>query len=241
MLFALVAVLASACRVTVATDIRVDADGAGRLALVVALDEELHTALGADGFDPFEGLDDLPDGWTSERRDGGRAIEVAVDFVDPTDLAARVAALSGGLGPDDPRLLEDVSLDVAGDGSATFTARAGLAPPGATGVVGGLLAFDGGDLASLLADPDQDVLEVTLRVRFPGPVRDAPGASVDGTTAAWTLAPTGLVEVSARAGVPEQGVPTPLLVGAGALVALSLAVVGRTIRRRRRRWFSRGA
>ncbi len=240
-LLALAAVLASACQVRVTTDVRVDADGAGRLALVVGLDEELYAALATDDFDPFAGLDELPDGWQSAAHDDGRGIEIAVDFADGADLAARVAALSDGLGPDDPRLLEDVDLRVAADGSATFGARAGFAPPTATGIVGGAMPFDGDDLAALLAAPDQDVLDVVLRIRFPGPVEEAPGAVVDGNVATWTLAPTGLVDVTARAAVPATGVPTPVLIGAMTLVAASALVVGRTVRRRRRRWFSRGA
>ena len=44
-LLAVVAVLATGCQVRVATEVRVDGDGAGRLALAVTLDEELYLSL----------------------------------------------------------------------------------------------------------------------------------------------------------------------------------------------------
>lgn len=232
---ALLAVLASACQVRVGTDVRVAADGSGRLALTVALDQDLASSLSSDELDPFAGLEALPEAWQVERSqpDGGQAVTVAADFDDTAGLAARVAELQEGLDDQDPLLLDDVRLDVAEDGSATFAARAGLRSPGSTGLAGGGLQFDGDDLAALLAERGDQVLRVDLRVSMPGPIVDSDADTVDGGTATWQLPVTELTEVRAVSEAPADR--TWWIVASAALggLALGWAAVG-LVRRRRR-------
>lgn len=230
----LVAVAVSACQVRVGTDITVAEDGSGRLALTIALDEELASSLATDGFDPFAGLEDLPDGWSFEREDidGGMAATVSADFEDPAGLAARVSQLGEGVDDEDPLLFEDVELAVADDGSATFRGRAGFRPPSSTGLEGVGVTFDGDDLQAMLAERGDEVMRVDLRVSMPGPVVDSDADQVDGRTATWSLPVTELVEVRAASDPPDDR--TLWVVGGAAALGLVLgfALVG-VFRRRR--------
>lgn len=229
-LVVLLAVAASACQVRVGTDVTVGADGAGRLALTVALDEELGESLQADEIDPFSGLDRLPEGWEVQR-EGDRQVTVTADFDEPAGLADRVEQLQEGLDEQDPAVLEDASLEVAEDGSTTFRARAGFRPPSSTGLEGAGVQFDGQDLAALLAERGDEVMRVDLRVTLPGPVVDGNADTVDGRTATWNLPVTELVEVQAVGGPASDR--TWWLVGAAALLGLALGVVGVGMWRRR--------
>lgn len=228
-----VAVLAAGCQVRLGTDVTVAADGSGRLALTAALDQELAASLAADGFDPFGMLEDLPEGWDVERSqpDGGQAVTVATDFAGPEALADRVAQLQDGLDREDPLLLEEVDLEVGEDGSASFTARAGLRPPGSTGLEGAGVRFDGEDLAVLLSERGDEVVRVDLRVSLPGAVVDGNADVVDGATATWNLPVTELVEVRAASEPPVDR--TWWIVGAAALVGLAVGWAVRGLLRRR--------
>ncbi len=231
---AVVALVASACQVRVGTDITVTEDGSGRMALTIALDEELTSSLAADGFDPFAGLEDLPEGWEVERTDadGGQAATIAADFADPDELTARVAQLREGVGEQDPSLLEDVELAVAEDGSATFRGRAGFRPPSSTGLDGVGVAFDGEDLQTMLAERGDEVMRVDLRVSMPGPVVDTDADEVDGRAATWNLPVTELVEVRAASEPPSDR--TWWVVGGAAVLGLVLGFVLVGLFRRRR-------
>lgn len=219
---ALVAVAASACQVRVGTDISVAEDGSGRMAVTIALDEELAGSLTADDFDPFAGLQDLPDGWSFERSDadGGMTATVSTDFEDPAGLAARVSQLGDGVDDEDPLLFDDVELAVAEDGSATFRGRAGFRPPSSTGLEGVGVAFDGDDLQAVLAERGDEVMRVDLRVSMPGPVVDSDADAVDGRTATWNLPVTELVEVRAASDPPADR--TWWVVGGAVLLGLVL-------------------
>jgi hypothetical protein len=232
---AALAVLASACQVRVGTDVRVATDGSGRLALTVALDQELADSLAGDGFDPFAGLDELPDGWSVDRSepDGGQAVTLTADFDDPAGLSDRVAQLRSGLDEEDPLLLEDVQLDVAEDGGATFAAHAGFRPPSSTGFDGGGVAFDGDDLATLLEERGDEVMRVDLRVTLPGHVVDGNADEVDGATATWALPVTELADVRAVGDPPRSR--TWWLVGAAAAVGVAVGWIGYGLVRRRGR------
>ena len=226
-----IAVLASACQVRVGTDVAVGRDGSGRLAVTVAIDDELATSLGADDIDPFGGLEDLPGGWEATREDE-RQVTVTADFDDPDGLATRVAQLQEGLDDEDPIILEDASLEVDDDGRARFAARAGFRPPSSTGLRGAGVRFDGEDLAALLDERGDQVLRVDLRVTLPGPVVGGNADAVDGRTATWQLPVTELVEVRAVGDPPTDR--TWWLVGAAALVGLALGWVAVAVVRRRR-------
>jgi hypothetical protein len=228
----LLAVSLSACQLRLATDVRVAADGSGTLGLTVALDEELHESLTADGFDPFADLATLPEPWTATVTEDGRTLELTTTFADPAELTARVADLQAGLDTDDPAILDDVTLTAADDGRLTFTGRAGLRPPTSTGIDGAGVTFDGDALAALLAEQD-DLVRYDLRVVFPGPVVDSDADQVDGRAATWALPVTDLRTVRAVADPPGDRLPWILL---GAVVlggAMFGLVVTLALRRRR--------
>jgi hypothetical protein len=231
---AALAVLVSACQVAVGADVTVAADGSGRLAITVALDDELTRSLDLDGLDVFASLDELPEDWTSERReeDGGLVVTVAAPFADAGGLSDRVAELRDGLDTDDPALIDHLDLQVAADGSATLTGRAGFSPPSSTGLEGAGVQFDGDALAALLAEHGDEVLRIDLRVAFPGPVADTNADQVDGSVATWRLPVTEMQDVSAASRAPS-GAQTWLLVAAVALLGLVVgAVAVRLVRRR---------
>jgi hypothetical protein len=231
---AILAMLASACQVAVGADVTVAADGSGRLAITVALDEDLTRSLELDGLDVFASLDELPEDWTSERRevDGGLTVTVAAPFADASGLSARVAELRDGLDADDPVLIDHLDLQVASDGSATLTGRAGFSPPSSTGLEGAGVQFDGDALAALLAEHGDEVLRIDLRVAFPGPVSDTNADQVNGSVATWRLPVTEMQDVRATSQAPS-GAQTWLLVAAVALLGLAIGVVAvRLVRRR---------
>lgn len=230
----LLALVASACQVSVGTEVAVEEDGSGRLSLRVALDEDLASNLSEDDVDVFAGVEELPDGWTSERdeADGGQAVTVSADFADPEGLSRRVVQLQEGLDDEDPLLLEGLDLAVAEDGSATLTGRAGFRPSSSTGLRGTGVGFDGEDLAALLDERGDEVLRVDLRVAMPGPVAETNADAVDGNVATWDLPVTELADVQVESDPPNV-LGRWLLIGAAALLGLVLALlVLRLVRRR---------
>lgn len=231
---ALVALAVSACQVRVGTDVSVAEDGSGRMAVTIALDEELASSLATDDFDPFAGLEDLPDGWSVERSDadGGLTATVSADFEDPAGLAARVSQLGEGVDDEDPLLFDDVELAVAADGSASFRGRAGFRPPSSTGLEGVGVTFDGDDLQAMLSERGDEVMRVDLRVSMPGPVVDSDADEVDGSTATWHLPVTELVEVRAASDPPVDR--TWWVVGGAAAAGLVLGFLLVGVFRRRR-------
>lgn len=234
-LVAVLAVLASACQVRVGAEVAVGRDGDGRLAVTIALDEELLASLDADDLDPFAGLEALPEPWSLERgaADGGEAVTVSAPFEDPSGLAQRVADLQDGLDDEDPILLDDLALEVADDGSATFSGLAGFRPPSSTGFDGeGVVAFDGDALAALLEERGDEVMRIDLRVTLPGPIVDGNADEVDGATATWQLPTTELVQVRAVGDPPVDR--TWWVVAGAAVLGLLLGVVVTGMVRRRR-------
>jgi hypothetical protein len=230
---ATLAVLATACQVAVGTDVTVAADGSGRLAITVALDEDLTRSLELDGLDVFASLDELPDDWTSERREvgGGLTITLAAPFTNAGGLSARVAELRDGLDADDPLLIDRLDLQVAADGSATLTGRAGFSPPSSTGLEGAGVQFDGDALAALLAEHGDEVLRIDLRVAFPGSVTDTNADRVDGSVATWRLPVTEMQDVHASSQAPSGPQPW-LLIAAVALLGLAIGAVAVLLLRR---------
>lgn len=231
-------VVLSACQVRTATGIEVNADGSGRVEVLVALDEELTTDLAEAEIEPFEDLADDVAGWSVSREtiDGGMAVRVASAFASPADLTTVVDQLNAGLVEGDPRVLDEVALSVAADGAATFSARAGLAPPTSTGVQAQGLAPDGDDLLALLSQPGQNLVRVEVRLTLPGDVLTAMAEdgvdepAIEGRTVVWELSPTGLVQIGAT-GAARTDRTVFYAIGAG-LVGLMLGIAAVVVRRR---------
>lgn len=236
--------LLGGCQLRVATDIVVGVDGSGRATLRIVVDEELAATLEEAEVDPFEGLDEVAAGadWEVERLDDedGTGVELATRFASPEELGERVAELSAGLTEDDGALLRDVELVLTEDGGYEFTATAGIDPPRIVGSLpldgdegrSGAVRFDGDDLAVALEEGGTDVARHDLRVTFPT-VPEAPGATVETTSATWQLPNHELATVSATA-PPLPMDRTLVLMAAGGVGAAVLAAFAvRMVRRRR--------
>ncbi len=238
----LVALLASACQLRLATDVDVHRDGSGHLELRVAVDQELRAQLTDAGFDPTLGLDDAaaaaPD-WTVEttEEDGGLTVSFGADFATPDDLSRLVADLQSSLGDEDAALLRDVSLQVDDDGSARFRARAGLLLPTSPGVQGDGITFDGEDLRALLATDGQRLVRDDLRLTLPGDASSATADETRGRTLVWHLPIGEQASISATGAPPSAWPWLPAAATFAGALLLGVLVVWLLRRRRARRRF----
>lgn len=225
----------SACQLRVATDIEVAADGSGTLELAFALDEETAADLGAAGFDPMSGVDELASsapGWQVERHeeDGESVVTVATTFADTGEFQALANDLHDALDVEDARLFDDLSLAVDEDGRARFSGLAGLRPPSSPGADGEGLSFDADDLATLLEEQGDQLVRYDLRVTFAAPVLEHNADEVDGTTVVWHLPVGELENVEATTEAPADR--TGVLLAAVVLVAVTAGAVGTVLARR---------
>jgi hypothetical protein len=234
----LLAVVASACQLSLATDIDVQADGSGRFELAVALDDELEAVLDDAGVDLTLGLADAagaaPDWEVEDDPEGpGRRLSLRTTFDEPGQLARLVEELHDGLAEGDPGLLDEVTLEVDEDGAARFRAEAGLTLPATAGAAGDGVTFDVEDLRELLAEEGERVVRYDLRLTLPGtPV--AHDADVrDGRSLTWRLPVDGTRRIEARSEPPADR--TLLLAGAVFLGAAVLGTGAAVALRRRRR------
>lgn len=221
------ALLLAGCRVDVVTEVDVEPDGSGDLAITVDVDAETATNLAAVGVSLRP---PAVAGWQSDEitSDDGVRVVLATTFATAGELSERVAELGEGLDDEDPAVLRDLALTVADDGSAQFDAVAGLLLPSSAGAdAAGFPSAD--ELRELAAD-----MTATLVVTLPGSVSSSNATSVDGTTATWDLPVGSMVAVTAVGDAPalwQQGwVPWAAAIAA-AVVVLALLVA---LRRRRR-------
>lgn len=225
---AVLAVVLAACRVGVATEIEVGADGSGALVISVQVDAETAdtlTTLGLSLRPPAVA------GWQSDETvsDEFHEVVVSTQFASAQELAVRVEELSAGLDEEDPAVLRDVVLMVAEDGAATFDGLAGLQLPSSAGA-----DAPGWPTAEELRTMADDVT-ASLQVTFPGTVETSNASTVAGRTATWDLTVGTLVPVSARSAAPsvwQQDWVRWTVIGVGVLVLLTVVVLARRSRRR---------
>lgn len=235
---ACLALLASACQLSLASDIAVSADGSGSFELAVAVDEELAELLSDAGVDLALGLDDAQataTGWQVEEVDEapGRELRFRTGFDSPDELGALVEELHAGLGEADPAVLRDVHLEVADDGSARFRADAGLQLPTTTGVSGDAVAFDAEDLAALLEEEGARAARYDLRLELPGRPSEHDADAREGRTLVWSLPIGEMRSIEARS-EPTGSDRTGLLLATTFLVSAAVAVLAVVLTRRRR-------
>ncbi|MBW3621200.1 MAG: hypothetical protein KY461_13225 [Actinobacteria bacterium] len=222
------AVLASGCQLSLATDIGIAADGSGTLEVAVAVDGELEQLLDDAGVDLSLGLADADaaaSDWELEEldRDDGREVRLRTTFDEPGQLAARVEELHAGLDDADPAVLSDVELRVDDEGRVAFRADAGLRLPTTTGATGDGVTFDIEDLEELLRREGGAAARYDLRLTLPGrPVAHDADAR-RGRTLTWTL-PIGEMR-AVRAASERPADRTWVLVGATFLVSAAAATV----------------
>ena len=194
-------------------------------------------------------------------------------FAEPSELTARLEALTAGLAPDDGAVLRDVVLTRTEDGGYEFRADAGLDPPrilgtlplpsaptsvvpdptgddatapdgdsagdpdgasseqDAAGAATEPPPFDGDALGELLEAAGDRYAVAELRVSLPT-VPVAPDATVEGTSATWTLPVDGLTTVTATAPPVPVETRTALVIAGGVAGLLLGAFVLRMLRTR---------
>lgn len=234
---ALATVLAG-CQLRVATDIVVDDDGSGTIALRLVLDEELTATLEEAEFELEEGLAEVAaaaQDWELAALDEPAGVELRTSFERPEELRQRVEVLNAALSDDDGALLQDVELSLTEDGGYRFAATAGIDPPAVVGALplgeDDAVTFDGEDLAIALRESGDEHARADLRVTFPT-VPQAEGATVETTSATWQLPVHELATVSATAPPLPVGASTVVLVAAGVAAMLVGAFAVRVLRRR---------
>lgn len=224
----LLAVLTSACQLSLATDIGIGADGAGTLEVAVAIDDELRQLLDDAGVDLTLGLaeaDAAASDWEVEEvaRGDGREVRLRTTFAEPAELGRRVEELHAGLDEADPAVLADVALEVDEEGRVLFTADAGLRLPTTTGATGDGVTFDADDLDALLEREGGAAARYDLRLTLPGrPVAHDADAR-RGRTLTWTL-PIGEMRTIRASSEPPSD-RTWILVGATFVVSAAAATV----------------
>lgn len=232
------ALLASACQLSLATDIGVAADGSGTLEVAVAVDDELGRLLDDAGVDLTLGLaaaDAAASEWElAEVAQGdGREVRLRTTFDEPAELARRVEELHAGLDADDPAVLSDVELRLDEDGRVDFTADAGLRLPTTAGATGDGVTFDAEDLDDLLEREGGAAARYDLRLTLPGRPSGHDADARRGRTLTWALPIGDMRPVWAASEPPADR--TWLLVGATFVVSAAAATVLVAASRRRGR------
>lgn len=187
----LAALVLTGCRLDVATDVKVDARGAGTVAVSVRIDGATLRELDRLGVDP--GIDvDLTLGptstWRNERLvddDGGLTHVYRRDFSDGRELTAVLRELSDGIAVQDPALRLDVVATTTRTGALTLVGQAGLRPAATTGVLIDDVPVgpSGKELAAMTAA----AVRARLDVRVSGAIVESDADRVGERTAGWDL------------------------------------------------------
>jgi hypothetical protein len=238
-LLALLTLLASGCRLRLATDVVVEAEGSGELVLAAAADQELVDLLLEAGVDLRTGLADLAESapeWEVEdvATDDGIELRFRTRFDEPSELGQLVDELHAGLEEQDGALLRDVVLEVAEDGTVRIGGEAGVRLPETAGVVGPDVGFDSDDLQQLLEERGDELVRADLRVTLPALPAEHDADEVDGRNLTWHLPVGEMRTFSAVSEVPPPD-PTPLLAAGAFVLALALAAGTILLVRRRGR------
>lgn len=245
LLVAVLALASTGCRLGVATDVRLAADGSAIVRIALRVDGSMRVELDRLALDPTLAIDAAlagDDGWRRSRSvddDGGLVLAFERPVADPAELARLLADLSEGVAEGAPAL--EVALDVVpgARGAVEVQGRAGLRPPATAGArLGGVpIGPSGDELAAIVAR----VVDATLSVTLPGPVVEHDADRVDGRTLTWEL-PVGATRTLRAVGGPvpwwavgrllPRGLVPPAL---AALGVLAVALVGLGWRRARAR------
>ena len=236
---ALVVLLLGGCRLDVTTEVVVDDDGAGTLALSLVVDEELAQRLGAAGAAPEDLLPRVPDGgrWSVAPSEEGAGVVLVAAFAEPAGLRAAFDDLVADLDADDGAVLVDPVLVRTADGGLRLALEGGLVPPAVLGTAPVGAPGGGEDLAEELRRRGDDLATATLRATFATvPVVVSGRGVVEGTTAVVTL-PVGELARVVVVAPPRVTTTSDLVVGsvsgAGAALVLALLAAGRSRARRR--------
>lgn len=236
MSLALIALLATGCRLGVSAETHVERDGTGTAALVVTLDEALLDELDALDVDPTAELSaaaaTVPE-WRLSREvtdDDALVITLRRDAGTPQELTDAFRELTSGLHETDPALAVDLELDVDEDGAARLDGTVQLRTPIGPGVVTDEVGAE--EMAELAATS----VDATLVVSLPGPVTASNADRVEGSALTWQVEPGPPRSVTAESAAPTTWpVETIVVVAAAVLLVISAVVLAVLFRRRGRR------
>ena len=230
-ILAVVAVMSlSGCELDADVELVLDRNGAGRLHVVLAMDDELAAEAEEAGLDPFAPVlaaAERDGRWETTQTESGVSLNTTFD--DPDELERRSGALAAGLDAAELSPLHPIAVRVA-DGRVTVEGSAGLTVTPAVAELG----FAPEQAHALLARS----VTYTVQFEMPGEVIDASaGAHVDGSSVTWTIPAGAQVPLRVVAERPPL-LPWPI-VAVAALVMLGILVGGvvgfrRRSRRRRR-------
>ncbi len=236
-LFALLALVLSACTIRLDVGLVVNEDETGTFDLFLGFDQEMQDLIAQGGggdFDLTQDLTDVPEGWTVEEvsEDGFDGVRISTDYDSFEDLEAKLADLGegtdAGVGTD---LLSDFGLSHEGD-EFRFEVDASGVDEGLSGALGD----SGGDDLLQGMDPSAilgDLFEIRFNLTMPGSITEHNADSINGNTLTWEL---GFDEEgeSLMAVSTVGGGSSALLIGGIAVAALVVVGGGVAIARRRK-------
>ncbi len=234
-LLALICLLATGCELRVATDVVVAADHSGEVVVTVALDDETARDLVEAGLVPDNGLAEAaanaPDWAVEPLADVTAGVRLRRAFDHPAEVGPLLAALGADLGIEDGALWDGLRLVEAADGGLRLEGRAGVLAPTVAGAEGAGVAFDGEDLARVLAQRGRSAVRHDLQLTAAGGYgqhdadREADGSLV------WEL-PTGELRSVSAVVEPTPGI-VPIVYAVAGLLAAALAFAFTWLWRRR--------
>lgn len=238
LLLALLALLlVSGCRMEVAAEAQLDADGTGRAVVQLTADAALVALLDDAGVDPTAEVmaaASTAGDWQVEREvDAAGSIRVmlARPTTDPDDLARAFTELAAGLDDADPALLVDLDIS-ADDRGFSVTGEAAVRPPGA--VLAELDDEPIGPHVDELHALFSEHMDARLRLQLPGRVIEHDGDTADARAATWQL-PVGesrTISMRAESSGPLGAAGTRVLWASAAVIVLGglLVTIGAWLR-----------
>ena len=236
-LFALLALVMSACTIRMDVGLVVNEDETGTFSVFMGFDEEFQELMAQGGggdFDLTEDLSDVPEGWTVEEltEDGFEGVRISTDYDSFEDLEAKLAEMGegtdAGVGTD---FLSDFGLTHEGD-EFRFEVDASGVDEGLTGALGesgGEEMLQGMDASTILGD----LFEIRFNLTMPGSIQEHNADSVNGNNLTWEL---DLAEGGGTLRAVSQvgGGSSAVLIGGIAVAALAVVGGGVVIARRRK-------
>lgn len=229
LLFALVALVTSACQVDAVVDVEVTEDGSGTVVLTTAFDEEIVEAAP----ELIDGLrtDDLSAaGWTVDgprRAESGGSVIVSATkpFLSPDDLAGVLDEIAGAdtlfsdFAVERTRSFARTTYDVTGQINPRISLEE-FGDSGITGLVGSPLGLSISELEAAANRPIEETVNLEFTITLPDTVT-ANGADVDGRVARWQLRPSDPLptDIAVSSSIEDR---VPRIWAAVALVALAL-------------------
>ena len=212
--------LVSACELQADLRVSLDRNGAGAMAVVLAMDEELATVAAEAGVDPFGPVAAAAEEsgvWQVERLP--RGARLTTDFDSPAELTERSTTLSRGLAAAELQPLEPFQATVA-DGMVTLRGGAGLVPTEAVTELG---VSQERALEVLAQSVDYEI-----HVQMPGEIMEiSPGAVAGERTVSWEIPAGRRLSLLAVARRPPLIQPWVWWVGGAVVVLLVIGVVWR--------------